>query len=268
MFMKLTSFLALIAVSAALPLGAQTLILDDFDTADNTDLNADLSRQSGSLAPLDWSVFDGNSSNGSQTQIVGGELSIGGTSTGHDYSAGFDTNFGSNSTLVAGGQFQITFDLVQLASGSYTSFAMTGDPGLFRPAVDDSTEFGLLFRESNDDISIREGSGSAGSVDIAAASQLGEVVLTVTTDEITSGEDFTIGMTIAGNSIDLNGADAGSAFSGTWDSADLYLSLSSRSGISIFDNVSVTAIPEPGVFALLFGGVSLGWVLRRRSASK
>lgn len=260
-----TPFLTFCFLNATLSLSAQTLISDNFNTANTSDLNADLGRQTGSLAPLNWTEIGPVSSN--QTQIISNQLSVGGSSTSQDYSAELAFDFGTSAALTQDGGFTVSFDLLSLASGSYTAFAMTGDPDRLRPAVDASTEFGLLFRESDNDISIREGTGSLGSVSVPAASQLGAVVLTVTTDDITTGENFTVGMTIAGNTIDLNGASAGTDFNGTWDSGDLYFSWGSRNGTSVIDNVQIAAIPEPGVYALALGGITLLWAFRRRQAS-
>ena len=235
---------------------AQTLIIQDsFDTPDNTDLNADLSRQSGTASTINWTETEPKPT--SNTAISSNQLLIGGSDFGQDYSAELSYDLGANNSLTQYGEFVISFEIVSVAN-SYTSFALNADPGQTRPAVDDTTNFGLLFLGSS--LSVRSGTSGIAS---SSTPLTGLVELAITTAAITSGTSYTVEMTYGGNVIDLNGGNTGTSYSGTWLQDDLYLSFSSRSGNSIIDNFSVTAIPEPS-FAALFVGAIGGLMIARR----
>ncbi|WP_269522284.1 hypothetical protein [Coraliomargarita parva] len=255
--MKLTYTFVASLLFVALNTQAQTLILlDTFNAADNTDLNADLSRQSGSASTINWTETEPKPT--SNTAISSNQLLIGGSDFGQDYSAELSYDLGGDSSLTQYGEFLISFEIVSVAN-SYTSFALNADPGQTRPAVDDTTDFGLLFLGSS--LSVRSGTSGVAS---SSTPLTGTVELTITTAAITSGTSYTVEMTYGGNTVDLNGGNAGTSYSGTWLQNDLYLSFSSRSGDSVIDNFSVTAIPEPSVATLFLGAIASLMIARRK----
>ncbi|MDF3129355.1 PEP-CTERM sorting domain-containing protein [Kiritimatiellaeota bacterium B1221] len=265
-FYKLSAFMSLSAL-ALLPLQAEVIFQDSFDTA-STDINADLgTRQSGPSATQTYHEF-GTSGNAS---ISGNTLVVARTSGATtDYNTELNLDFGSVAALTVGGSFQVEFDVLTVGN-LFTGFAFNGVQNQTRPVVDDTTDFGFLLLGSGHgsagEISVREGTGEVSRATPAFGIS-GTIQLMVHTTGITTGNGFTVEMTVDGNTVDLDSSSAGTAFSGYWSSDSLYMDFNHYgTGTSTFDNFSVTAIPEPSSILYMLTGLSLFGVgfYRRRS---
>lgn len=253
-------------VLACFSLQADVLIFQDtFNAADNSNLNADLTRQSGTQATQTYDKVG----SGGAAEIAGNSLVIT-DSISPEYNAELNLDFGSVSALTSDGSFTIEFDLNSIGA-TFAGFGFNGAQNQPRPLVDASTDFGVLFLGSGHgdagEISVREGT-SEGFRATPAFALTGLVLLTVNTTSITTGNDFTVDMSIDGEIVDLNGVAGGNTFSNTWSTSSLYMSFDSLgTGSSTFDNYAVTAVPEPSTVLYMLTGMSLLGlgVLRKRS---
>jgi len=255
------AFLFISALGIPVLTHAQLIIADTFDTADTTDVNADLaSRQSGSIATTGW--LTGQEASGTEI-ISSGGLTLGGGAG--ESNAVLDVNFADAGLgLLTNGAFKVSFDVNP--GGSYATFSIGTPLSVLngRPVVNSSTDFSLLMRSDNTGNVFAEAidQGPTDSVDWSS----GTVVLTVKTDSFSSGTAYTISMTVGGSVIDLNGAAAGNDFSGSWDAdGTAYLYLSGRNAASTFDNFSVTAIPEPKHAGAWIGMLTLATLGSRKA---
>jgi hypothetical protein len=91
------------------------------------------------------------------------------------------------------------------------------------------------------------------------------VELTVATTSFALGTSATASATVAGNTLDLNWAAAGTSVDFTWDDEVLnYIAWESYQDVSSIDNVAISTIPEPatmGLMGIVFAGILF---MRRR----
>lgn len=243
------------------PLQANLIFHDNFNTVDSTNLNLNLgTRQTGSQANQ---TYDKILQGGGSAEISGNALVLTDGNAPESY-AELNLDFGSLPGLTA---FTVEFDMYTIGN-IFGVFALAGvqNPGSGRPAVDINTDLGLLFfgagHSSDGEIGVREGTGESSRA-TPAFGLTGSVRLSVNTPSISTGNPFTVDMTINGNDVDLNGALSGNTFSNTWSTNSLYMSFASLdsggggSTKSTFDNFAVTAIPEPASLIFVLTGMSL-----------
>lgn len=258
--------LAILPVAAS----AQLLISDNFNT-NSTGINDDLgARQSGSLSTVSWvSGFDPSTTTSSSIGISGNQLYLQGGSN-VEANAALNLDFATVDSLLANGAFQVSFNVDPTEEGSYAAFTIGSVAGLesnTRPLINSSSDFALLMRNDGTG-NVFSASSNTGAFS-GANWDSGLAVITVETADFTSGTAYTITMSVNGSDIDLNGAATGNAFIGTWDTDGTnYMYLSGRAGGNLFDNYSISAIPEPSAFALTSTIFGLVVLMRRRIVSR
>lgn len=261
-----TSLLA--AVFTCQTASATVIFSDSFNVADTTDLNTDLvSRQSGTAATKNYTT-GGNSSK----TISNNSLRLGGD-TNSDTFATIAYDFAGDPNLLAGGAYRVSFDMLH-DSRSYAAFSMGATASAeSRPVIGSRTDIGILMVRTGE-VQIHQ-NGALQLQDVSAVTSFGSVFVpvevTVTTDNFNSGTPFSFTLSINNETVNL-----GSAATGTWDgNGTNYMSFSTRSStagtaggtgsLSRFDNITVTAIPEPGSLLLLgLGALAMTLVYRRR----
>lgn len=240
---------------------AALIFSDNFDSA-TSGLNDNLgTRQSGTIAPLNYSFGGEGDGTG---DINNNSLRLSGRSSGGDgdNNARINYDFAQDANLLTGGAFRVSFDMLQ-ASVSYAAFSIGSLSSAYlatsaRPAIAGNTDIGLLMSRSGSVERWDNGSNifnNSSAVTSYSGSVFVPVEIVVTTANFSSGTSYSFSLSINGETVNL-----GSAANGTWDADGTnYMILSSRSkdttSASRFDNFTVTAIPEPGMLTLV--GLSL-----------
>lgn len=274
---------ALFSVSSV---SGQTVLLEDTFNADlggtnpNTDVNLDAAaRQSG--GSLTTTYTENGSSDASLNTPAGGAFggetvlllrteSTGGASVS---SAGVttDTNFASS---LVGQVYKIEFTgLVQTggtpSADHWGSFFLT-DSSVPTTPIAGTVDYGIMYRERDtNNLTIWKDGGNAGTSTVVDSGtsyfNSGTLfTLSITVDEVNGtvntivNEGLSNELALAEQSIDFdNGTDRYFGF---------YAQQGSATGLVDFryDDFTLTAIPEPGSYALLAGMLGLGYVMARR----
>lgn len=268
----LSSILLAVAFSAS---KAAVILSDSFNAANSPSLNNNLdTRQSGSLAPISYLVeAEGVATN--SASISGNSLVFDPLGNFVDGNVLLDLNLNTAAShlLIPGfNQFTISFNAT-LSGGNYTGFFVGAAQSAInaRPVIDTSVDFGILLK-NNLSVEIWEGGGSPkvnSSNALPTLSGLDNYVFTFTTDNFDSGTPYTVSLAVGGTTVDLNGAAGGLDYSGTWDGGASYIVFTNRGGAlgstTVIDNLTLTAIPEPGTYALMAGTIAILFALRRRA---
>jgi hypothetical protein len=232
---------------------AATLFADNFDRADNTDLNALTNGKSGSLGALDWVEVK----SGAEPSILSSTLRLGETGAGGGWSIAYvDHNF-TDALITSGGEFTITVDLVGPINSSggtrFLGFAVGHSKAELNAwSSNNPTGFASDFFFGYDTTSTNEVKTfiNGGTQDYQQTTNLdGGATLSVTFSGIT---DFNSGTSVNYEAF-INGGTAVKTGSFTWSGTNenyltLYSNYTTHQGV--LDNFEVSAVPEPSTFAL------------------
>ncbi len=257
--MKINSILqiSLTGILLASTTSAQLIISDDFNIDDTSDINASLNtRQAGTQAGTSW-ITNSNGIYG----IINGRLDAEVTSP-VDSGASLDYDFATNSDIIAAKGFTVSFDMTP-TDGSYSAFSIgASSPIATRPVISSNTDIGLLMEDDGRLAIFANGtnvSDQNGAITWTGGGSLDFVELTILTENFNASTSFTISMTVAGSTIDLDPDTPSTSLTSTWDGGKNYLVFSNR-GVSSsisdnFDNfnVSTVAIPEPKLYSIFIG---------------
>jgi hypothetical protein len=265
MKLKTTHLAALAAFTLAGPASAAVLLTDNFNTNNesaatfNDDLAAD---QGGSLATVSYTTVTGGANYQVQHSNGGQMLLVGNLFGQRDVFASLNRNFATDANT-ANAALEVSFT-VEVSDGFISSdwAAFSIGSGQNNFVLNSANKFSALFQDDGGTQQFKNG----------------------TTPTIGSSATFTDGDTV--KFVISNAAGTGSAFSsdgetdvvnmyfnntlaGTWTnlnfgSGDGYLTFEGRNSNSRFDNLSISAIPEPS--AALLGGLGMLALLRRRRA--
>jgi hypothetical protein len=265
MRLKHTPIAVLTAISLAGSASAATLLLsDNFNTQSedwsefNNNLNTD---QAGTLKPVtytlsnngdtsSWSMQHGNPTRNNEMLLVG---------TVGDKYASLDHNFATNANNLDA-PLEIKFNIWvdgNDGGGNWASIALSASQNLF--VNNGGNKFSSLFRDSG------------GTQQFASAATVGDGVFTFADgDQITLLLSDNAG---TGSAFDGNGSVAkmyvNNVLKATYTglglgASDGYISFQAYGANGHYDNLTITAIPEPR--AALLGGLGLLALLRRRRA--
>ena len=257
--MKKTRFItaALLCFAlAGIAQGKNVLIIDNFNRANNTDLNADDAGLSGSLELVDWIEVSYKGS----PEIVGNQLQLGELSAAGGWSiAWMDRNF-TDSQIENSGEFTVSVDLINLGSLGGTRFSgfAVGN------ALSDLTDWSANNPSSfTSDFFI--GYDPTGTTEVKIF--LGGAQAYQQTVNLNSGatlsarfygfSDFNVG-TIVRYEVFIDGGAALSTGSFAWSGTNenyinLYSNYTNHTGR--FDDFEVSTIPEPSTYTLIFGSL-------------
>jgi hypothetical protein len=265
----ITSLAALAVFTIAVPASAATLLFsDNFDTVQvgasvfNTPsaLSAD---QSGSAATRNYTINALSGWDGAFQRGNGGTwLMYAGTSGFGDSDMRGSLNYDiADAANTLGQALQISFNISVIngvAADDWTSFTI----GTQNPFVNaGSVGFGALFRDNGATQQFSNGPEIGNSATFTD----GQLITFILSDATGSGSAFS----------DSNGANdlvkmyVNGTLTNTWsnlnlDAADQFISFHANNTVANIDNLTITAIPEPG--AALLGSLGLIALLRRRRA--
>jgi hypothetical protein len=265
--MKTTRYATLALAAAALSLSAQgeVLFADNFNRADNGDLNAAATGKSGSLGALNWLEKD----SGGGGQIVSNELQLGETGAGGGWGLAYvDHNF-TDAAITTNGNFSVSVDIINDVTGGstrYAGIAVGGSATDYSGWTDNNP--------ANQNVDFYIGYDGSGTEQF----RIWENGVLTTTTNLTFANpdtlrvDFTnVTSFAATTTINYEVFNNGSSVASgdfTWGGTnENYLGLFTNwtDGGAELDNFSVSTVPEPGSLALLgLGGLLIA---RRRRAS-
>jgi MYXO-CTERM domain-containing protein len=270
MKLKTTSLAALAAFTIAGPASATTLFLDNFNTAltgegvFNTPaaLTAD---QSGTAATKTYTTSLGGGWDGAYQRGNGGAWLMyagagGFGSTNMAGSLNYDIAAAANTLSAA---LEISFNMtVSGPIGGDTSLWTSFTIGGINPFVNDaSVGFSSLFRDSGETQQFSNGA----EIGATATFTDGQLITFVLSDATGSGSAFSVSNGANDMAKMYVNGSLVQTFTGlNLDATDQFISFNANQTIAHIDNLSVTAIPEPG--AVLLGGLGVLALLRRRRA--
>jgi hypothetical protein len=257
---------ALAAFTLAGPASAATLLFKDtFDTAalGNGNFNNDIATdQSGTAATKTYTTALGGGWDGAYQRGNGGTwLMFAGTggfgSTSMHGSLNYDIADAANTLSSA---LEIKFNM-SVSNGvdpsDWTSFTVGGGQNPF--VNDGSVGFSSLFRDNGGTQQFSNGGGIGSSANFTD----GQLITLVLSDATGSGSAFS-----ASNGANdivkmyVNGSLTNTFTGLNLDATDQYISFHANNTVANIDNLTITAIPEPG--AALLGGLGMLALLRRR----
>lgn len=251
--------------------GAATLFADNFNRANDTDLNASTDGKSGSLGALDWLVRNGGAGGASfisdNTLRLGENQSDGSGNNGfataylnHNFIDGMITTGGeftvsvalSNTLITAGGTrftgFTVGNSLAEVQNWSRNTPAYTSD--FFIGYDPTGTKEVRIFTNGSATDDYQQG------IDLSAGATLSV--------RFSGISNFNTGSTVTYEAF-INGGTAVKTGTFNWSGTnENYLNVFSNytHNSGTLDNYSVTVIPEPS--AALLGGLGMLALLRRR----
>jgi hypothetical protein len=250
---------------------ATVLFTDSFNRADNTDINLNSAvDQSGTIGAQLYTEH--TTVGATDPQISGGRLLLG---PGTQSRAALDYNlFGSAAAITGDGAFEVAYTVnpgVSWTSGAHGSYGFR--TYISQASVAKST---ILTTNTNQSLALEvRGNGQVllysqnatplFNVTLAASGWNtradNSVRILVDTDGFSTTSNNTA-------SIFINDTLVGSAQAFNWKTNnDVYLALEAYSQSSSFENLSITAIPEPGTWALLAFSLAALVIFRRRRST-
>jgi hypothetical protein len=262
----------LVSVSA---LSAQiTLFHDTFNRANDTDINLNSAAdQSGTIGAQLYDEFTGTGA--TDPQISGGRLLLGpgtGNQPANQSRAALDYNlFGSAATITGLGAFEVAYTVNPGVSyegpenghGTYSFRTYISQASVSKALTATGSTFQSLAVEVR------------GNGQVLMYSEGSQINTTTTASVWNTQADNSVRILVETNgfstsstntaSIFINDTLVGSARTFDWTKADdVYLALEATNQSSSFENLSITAVPEPSTYGMLAGALVLTWVMVRR----
>jgi hypothetical protein len=253
MKLKNTHLAAVAAITLAGPASAAVLLTDNFDTNNesaatfNDNLATD---QTGSLATVTYTTVTGGADYQVQHSNAGNMLLVGNLFGQRDVFASLNRNFATDANS-ANAALEVSFTVAVFdgaTSGDWAAFSIGSGQNNF--VLNSANKFSALFQDDGGTQQFKNGAQPS----------------------IGSSATFTDGDTVKFSSdgeTDIVNMYFNNTLAGTWTNLDFgsgdgYLTFEGRNSNSRFDNLSISAIPEPS--AALLGGLGLLALLRRRRA--
>jgi hypothetical protein len=252
----------LVSISA---LSAQiTLFYDTFNRADNTDINADsAANQSGTIGAQ---LYTEHTNSATDPQISGGRLLLG---PGTQSRAALDYNlFGSAATITGLGAFEVAYTVNPGVSyeltthGSYNFRTYLSQGSISKSTTGTASTFQGLAVEVR------------GNGQVLMYSQGSQINTTTNASVWNTQADNSVRILVETDGFSTTSTNTASIFINNtlvsaqtfnWKTAnDVYLALEATNQSSSFENLSITAVPEPSTYGMLAGALVLAWVMVRR----
>ena len=240
------------------------LISDTFNRTNNTNLNADGTGKSGSLAHVSWNEISHQGS----PEIVSNQLQLGEFSAAGGWSIAWMNHNFTDSQIYNSGEFTVTVDLINLGSTGGTRFSgfsvgnTLGD--LTNWSANNPSTFTSDFFIGYDPTGTTEIKVFLGGTqDFQQTINLGsEANISV---RFHSFSDFNVGSNVNYEASVNDSIVKTGAFSWS-NTSQNYINLYSNYTLNTarFDNFEVSSVPEPSIYALIIGVSALGYAFWRR----
>lgn len=255
----------LTGVVLANPLYATTvLVADNFNSASygvsvfNSTLAAD---QSGTIDPVSYTVANYSDDWNIQHGNGGVMIQAGWHSGGRDLYTSLDRNFATDANT-ANQALKLEFDLrISTAASSmdWSTFAVGSAQNAF--VNNAANKFSSLFRFGGGTQQFASGADVSPTLpNVIDWTSSGSTIALILSDAAGTGSAFNGNGSVA--KLFINGTLEGTWTLAQMGSGDGYISFESNAAFGLYDNLSVSLVPEPG--SALLGGLGMLALLRRR----
>jgi len=252
------------ALASATQGGINVLINDTFNRTNNTNLNADDTGKSGSLAHVSWNVVSHKGS----PEIVSNQLQLGEFSAAGGWSIAWINHNFTDSQIYNSGEFTVSVDLINLGSIGGTRFSgfSVGNTlsDLTNWSANTPNNFTSDFFIGYDPTGTTELKiYLGGTQDYQQTINLGsEANISV---RFHSFSNFNSGTNV-NYEASVNDSIVKTGVFSWSDTSQNYINLYSNYTFNTarFDNFEVSSVPEPSIYALFIGVSALGYAFCRR----
>lgn len=254
---------------AGIAQGKNTLVFDNFNRANNTDLDAESTGIGGSLAPYVW---EENAHQGSP-EIVNNRLQLGETSAAGGWSiAWVDYNFAYDSQVINAGEFTVSVDIFNLGTGGGTRFSGFG---VGNAIIDLATWSANTPNNFTSDFFI--GYDPTGTTEVKifhGGTEAYQQTINLNSEAKLSVRFYGFSDFNAGTSVNYEASiNESIVTTGTFAWSDtnenlIHLYSNYTNHTAQFDDFEVSTVPEPSRYALVLGSLALGiafWRSKQKS---